>query len=216
MNRLLILLFVVAASCSPKKPKESSNETTAVAIELIGKINIGSIPKSDNYQIYQWNDHTVIFGKFDVDSISRALTKQFYPETVKVYRDPLYVFDKSQRCENPETASQWRHYLLTANLVEDPEMQQEYRHYHEVQFDEWPEVAQGFCNANFQQLLVYENNRQLLLVISIPADKTLNELNPLTTKDNPRMDEWNAMMGKYQEGIPGTGPDEVWVFLEEI
>jgi hypothetical protein len=55
-----------------------------------------------------------------------------------------------------------------------------------------------------------------MLVISIPADKTLDELNPKTVENNPRMDEWNQIMGKYQEGIEETEPDEKWVFLSEV
>jgi hypothetical protein len=55
-----------------------------------------------------------------------------------------------------------------------------------------------------------------MLVISIPKGKTLEELNPKTTENNPRMDEWNSIMKKYQEGIEGTAPGEVWVFLKPL
>jgi hypothetical protein len=55
-----------------------------------------------------------------------------------------------------------------------------------------------------------------MLVISIPKGENLDTLNPLTTKDNPKMDEWNDLMKKYQEGIPGTKRNEVWVFLSPV
>jgi hypothetical protein len=55
-----------------------------------------------------------------------------------------------------------------------------------------------------------------MLVISIPKGGSLDKLNPKTTENNPRVDEWNKIMSKYQEGIPGTKPGEVWVFLNEI
>ena len=106
--------------------------------------------------------------------------------------------------------------LLTANLVEDEKLQKEYIQYHNTQFEEWPEVAQGFCNANFQQLQVFKNGRQLMLVISIPKGSSLDELNPKTTENNPRVNDWNDIMKKYQTGIGGTNPDETWVFLEKI
>jgi hypothetical protein len=44
----------------------------------------------------------------------------------------------------------------------------------------------------------------------------LDKLNPKTSENNPRVDEWNAIMKKYQEGIPGTKPGEVWVFLKPV
>jgi L-rhamnose mutarotase len=98
--------------------------------------------------------------------------------------------------------------------VKDPKLQQEYLNYHATQFQKWPEVSKGFCNANFQQLLVFKNGRQLMLVISIPKGESLDKLNPKTTENNPRVNEWNKLMKKYQEGIPGTKPGEVWVFFK--
>ena len=56
----------------------------------------------------------------------------------------------------------------------------------------------------------------MVLVISIPKGKTLDELNPKTTQNNPKMDEWNNIMKKYQEGILGTKKGETWVFLKQL
>ena len=41
-------------------------------------------------------------------------------------------------------------------------------------------------------------------------------MNKKTTKNNPRVDEWNNLMKKYQRGIQGTKPGETWVFLEKF
>ena len=73
-----------------------------------------------------------------------------------------------------------------------------------------------FCNADFQQLLIFRNGRQLVLVISIPKGESLDKLNPKTTENNPRVNEWNKLMGKYQEGLPGAGVGVKWVFLERV
>jgi L-rhamnose mutarotase len=103
---------------------------------------------------------------------------------------------------------------MTANLVEDTVLQAEYMDYHARQPELFPEVAQGFCNASFQQVLVFRNGRQLMLVISIPAGEKLDDLNPKTMENNPRVDDWNAIMAHYQEGIEGTPPGTTWVVLE--
>jgi hypothetical protein len=79
-------------------------------------------------------------------------------------------------------AAQWDNIILTANLVADPKLQQEYLNYHATQFQKWPEVSNGFCNAQFQQLLVFKSGRQLMLIISIPKGESLDKLNPLTSK----------------------------------
>ncbi|MNR41583.1 L-fucose mutarotase [compost metagenome] len=104
---------------------------------------------------------------------------------------------------------------MSTNLVKDKQLQKEYLDHHATQFEKWPEVAKGFCNADFQQLRIFKNGRQLMLVISIPKGASLDELNPRTTLNNPKVDDWNNLMKKYQEGIEGTKPGEVWVFFSK-
>jgi len=167
--------------------------------------------------VWQWNNHYVIFGKIQDVTVFRGKVQKLFPAAeVKIYYDLVYAFSKQKHCPDKTVANEWEHILLTANLVADSKKQQEYIAYHRTQFEKWPEVAQGFCNADFQQLIVYRSGRQLMLVISIPKGKTLDELNPRTVENNPKMVEWNRIMGQYQEGIEGTSGGEVWVFLKQF
>ncbi|GGF11844.1 L-rhamnose mutarotase [Hymenobacter cavernae] len=166
--------------------------------------------------VRRWQNHLVIYGPAEkIRQVHKQLGTSYGKATVKLYSAPFYKFDR-QRCTDKAVSKQWDNVLLTANLVRDPAKQQEYLAYHATQFQKWPEVGQGFCNASFQQLLVFRNGRQLMLVISIPHGANLDELNPKTTLNNPRVDDWNALMKQYQEGLPGTKPGEVWVFLQPI
>jgi hypothetical protein len=166
--------------------------------------------------VYQWNNHLVVFGKLkDVSLLKRELVIGYPGCTIKVFQKPFYDFDRKRCCGNNGLAKDWNNILLTANLVTDPRLQQEYMNYHATQFQKWPEVANGFCNADFQQVLVFRNGRQLILVISIPKGESLDKLNPKTAENNPKVDQWNRLMRKYQEGMPGTKPGEVWVYLKQ-
>ncbi|WP_340114635.1 L-rhamnose mutarotase [Maribellus mangrovi] len=229
MKYLPVLLVVfITAACGQKNQKKTDEEivlskSNSIAIEFILKDEVGknallNLLKATPMECYQWKNHVVLFGNAaDTAGIVPSIKQSGLTAKIKRYNSPMYIFDKASRCPDTTTAPKpWKNYLLTANLVEDSALQQEYVNYHAAQFDEWPEVAQGFCNANFQQLLVYKNGRQLLLVISVPADKTLDELDPLTLENNPRMMEWNNIMSTYQEGIEGTAPYETWVFLEKV
>lgn len=166
--------------------------------------------------LYQWNNHYVIFDKVsDVFVLRERLRKAFPSTVVKTYDDLFYEFNRDHCGEKAKTA-EWDHVLLTADLVADTKLQKEYMDYHATQFEKWPEVSRGFCNADFQQLLLFRNGRQLMLVISIPKGASLDKLNPKTTENNPGMNEWNALMKKYQQGINGTAPGETWVFLKQL
>jgi hypothetical protein len=196
----------------------------SVAVELIGKdLDVKKIKSTIKgfrivgEEMYQWEDHLVIYGLMNQPKrVKRKLGLAFPALQIKIYENPVYDFQNLERCKDSKPASEWENIVLTANLVDDKKMQQEYVDYHATQFEKWPEIAKGFCNADFQQLQVFKNGRQLMLVISIPKGENLDKLNPKTTENNPRVDDWNALMKKYQTGIEGTKPGEVWNFLKKI
>lgn len=213
---------------APKKeasPSPQALSTKPYIIEIISALDSAKLLKLKDilkeYKIagqhlYQWQNHFVIYDSInDKTALKKELENEFGKSGLKLYDSAFYKFDRSH-CTTRTSAKKWKDYLLTANLVKDTTLQNEYLAYHATQFEKWPEVAQGFCNASFQQLLVFKNGRQLMLVISVPEGKTLDELNPKTTENNPRITEWNSLMKKYQEGIEGTAPGETWVFLKPV
>ncbi|WP_243651058.1 L-rhamnose mutarotase [Hymenobacter gummosus] len=205
-------------------PAQSPGETSVLVLTTFDhKLPSSSVVEAACRQqgvagcsLYRWQNHLYVYGPAaGVAKLPRALHEAYPKAGIKLYAAPFYRFDR-RRCTDQGTAGQWTNILLTAQLVADTVKQNEYMQYHATQFEQWPEVSQGFCNARFQQLLLFRQGRRLLLVISIPKGTTLAELNPLTTRNNPRVDEWNRRMSQYQEGLPGTRPGEVWVFPQPV
>ena len=214
-----------AYSYNRNEVKLSINEERDEVIELVVKDNatfsLDSLRRflisyhMDANRIFSWKNHHVIYSKVkDIAVMQGKLQKNFPNTDVRVFHDMFYQYDRRD-CGEKIVEQELTHVLLTANMVADPKLQSEYLEAHATQRKLWPEVAQGFCNADFQRLQLFRNGRQLMLVISIPKGKSLDELNPKTTLNNPRMDAWNAKMKKYQEGIQGTAPGETWVFLTQ-
>lgn len=171
----------------------------------------------DSNAVYQWKNRFVVYARMqDVGVMEGRIQKRFPGTTVKAYYDLFYQYHKKQHCSDKELAGEWDHFIITANLVADTQKQQQYLEDHATQFEKWPEVVKGFCNAGFQQLLLFKHDRQLMLIISVPKGKTLAELDPKTTENNPRVHEWNKRMSRYQEGIEGTVKGEVWVELRKL
>ncbi|MBL7737961.1 MAG: right-handed parallel beta-helix repeat-containing protein [Chitinophagaceae bacterium] len=202
---------------------EEHNEVIELVVKNGKTLDLAKLKKllaenrMDSSAIYHWQNHYVIFDKVQDIAVMQGRLQNHFPEAeVKAYHDMFYEFSKKKHCTDIATTTEWDHVLLTANLVADTKKQQEYLDYHAVQFEKWPDIAKGFCRGDFQQLLLFRNGRQLVLVISIPKGKTLDELNPKTTENNPKMKEWNRIMGKYQEGIEGTKPNETWMFLKQL
>ena len=200
-------------------------EDKSVVFELIfkndnipGNKDLENFAKENNLKassIYKWNNRLVIYtSSLKVESLQQTL-KRLNAQEIKLYDNLFYDFNREKNCGNKPVA-EWDNIILSANLIEDEKMQKEYLDYHKTQFEKWPEISKGFCNAEFQRLAIFKKNRQLMLIISIPKGKKLDDLNPKTTLNNPKVDEWNSIMKKYQEGIEGTKPDEVWVYFKPI
>ena len=207
-----IIVISVLASCA-----QTEKTTLASIIEIVGIDTVFHQQlKTLDLQatLYQWKNHLVVFGVFqDATNIQKQIAAVYPEASVRLYEHPFYVFDRRQ-CDKSAHAGRWSHTVMTAHLVADTVLQREYMNYHARQTELFPEVAHGFCRADFQQLLLFRNGRQLMLVISIPEGENLDDLNPKTTENNPRVDDWNTLMAKYQEGIEGTAPEETWVVLE--
>ena len=197
-----------------------------LCIEIIAKPNASLNPASlknicaknkiPEQDIFEWKKHLVVYDTLQMPKDLQKEIANAYPDCeVKVYSKLVYEFNESH-CSNAKNSRQWTNILMTANLVKDTSMQHDYLNYHATQFEKWPEVAKGFCNADFQQVIVLKNGRQLMLVISLQKGKTLDELNPKTSENNPRVDQWNSIMKKYQEGIEGAKPGETWVVLKPV
>ncbi len=188
------------------------------ADKLPGNNTLKTFAKENNLlasSIYKWSNRLVIYtSSLKVESLKQTL-KRLDATEIKLYDNLFYDFNRKNNCGDKAVA-EWDNIILSANLVNDEKMQKEYLAYHKTQFEKWPEISKGFCNAEFQRLAIFKNDRQLMLIISIPKGKKLDDLNPKTTENNPKVDEWNAIMKKYQEGIEGTKPDEVWVFFKPI
>jgi hypothetical protein len=215
----LILFFMfVSVIAAAQRPA-----TKPIIIEIISPkgdyFHFGSFADMKDLGIEtvkQWNNRVVVFANAPYVKVLVDVLKHDYPgKQVILFENPFYNFNRKY-CDGKGSVKHWDNIILSANLVADPKLQQKYLNYHATQFQKWPEVSKGFCKAQFQQLLAFKSGRQLMLVISIPKGKSLDKLNPLTTKNNPRVNEWNNLMKKYQEGIEGTKKGEVWVFFKNV
>ncbi|SDT16649.1 protein of unknown function [Mucilaginibacter mallensis] len=219
LKRLFVLLLIGIGFMTVYAQSPMSNP---VIVEIVAKssaFKFGAFADMKGYgieNIQQWNNRVIVYANTDrLQQLKDRLTKEYPADQVILFENPFYNFNRKY-CSDKTVAKKWDNIILSANLVKDQKLQQEYLNYHAKQFQKWPEVSQGFCNADFQQLLVFKTGRQLMLVISIPKGESLDKLNPLTTKNNPRVNDWNNMMKKYQEGIYGTKKGEVWVFFKDV
>jgi len=217
---ILCLVFVLIFSGCSSKQIQSPSILEIIDVDYrFSTKSLKSFSNENNIDtssIYEWQNHWLIYGDLkDMGKIKTKLETQYPRLIIKLYDKPFYNFNR-QKYSNKKPAEEWDNIIMTANLVDDTTRQREYLEYHRTQFEKWPEISTGFSNANFQQVLVFRNGRQLMLIISIPKGESLDKLNPKTVENNPRVDTWNSIMSHYQEGIEDAPKGTTWVLFKTV
>lgn len=216
------LLFLLGGCHAARQNQVGEYQAVQVILKEGDSLSIRKLKEvwavhSTRGNLYRWRDRFIFYAEQKhVVNFYDQVKEQLPSVKRTLFSVPFYVFDR----QNCETASlkeeESEHILLSANLVQDTNMQKDYLDYHRKQFEEWPEVSKGFCNAEFKQILLFKEGQQLLLVIDIPKGADFEDLNKKTVEHNPRVAEWNRLMSAYQEGLPGTETGEVWVRFERM
>ena len=93
-------------------------------------------------------------------------------------------------------------HCLAVDLVNDPAFISEYDDYHKKV---WPEIIKSLHDSGIVQMDIYRVENRLFMVIDTTDDFTFGRKASMDAA-NPMVQKWEAMMGKYQQAIPGTKP----------
>jgi len=105
-----------------------------------------------------------------------------------------------------------KRYCLGLDLVDDDKLIAEYEAYHQ---SVWPEIKKSIVDSGIIQMEVYRFSNRLFMIMEVDdrfnfADKSAADAS------NPRVQEWEQLMWKYQQAIPGTKPGDKWVLMDKI
>jgi len=105
-----------------------------------------------------------------------------------------------------------RRYCLTLDLKDDPELIAEYKRYHQKI---WPEITRSIKEAGIEDMEIYLLGTRMFMIMevneafSFEAKKEADEL-------NPKVQEWEALMWRFQQSLPEAKPGEKWLLMERI
>ncbi|MFC0773959.1 L-rhamnose mutarotase [Terrimonas alba] len=105
-----------------------------------------------------------------------------------------------------------KRYCLALDLVNDEKLIAEYEKYHK---DVWPEIKKSITDAGIVQMEIYRFTNRLIMIIE--ATDEFNFANKgAADAANPKVQEWETLMWKHQQAIPGAKPGEKWVLMNKI
>jgi L-rhamnose mutarotase len=103
-------------------------------------------------------------------------------------------------------------YCLALDLVDDPVLIAEYEAYHK---DVWPEIKKSITDAGIVQMEIYRFANRLFMIMEVTEEFNFAEKGAADAS-NPKVQEWEQLMWKYQQAIPGSKPGEKWVLMDKI
>lgn len=107
-----------------------------------------------------------------------------------------------------------RRYCLTLDLKNDPELIQQYKHWHEDK-NIWPEIPRGIREVGFREMEIYLRGTRMFMIVE--ADESV-DFNAAMTKmaTLPRQRDWAAFVAKFQQQLPDAKGDEKWMMMERV
>ena len=102
---------------------------------------------------------------------------------------------------------------LSLNLKDDPAVIDSYKKYHE---DVWPDVKQSLHAVGVHQMKIWLVGRRLVMVIDVDDEFEPATHFPRYYELHPKVKEWEAIMGKYQEPLPEAKEGELWTMMEQV
>ena len=103
-------------------------------------------------------------------------------------------------------------YCLALDLVNDEKLIAEYEAYHQKI---WPEIKKSIVEAGIEQMEIYRFANRLFMIMEVNAEFNFANKSAADAM-NPKVQEWEALMWKYQQAMPGAKQEEKWVLMNKI
>jgi L-rhamnose mutarotase len=103
-------------------------------------------------------------------------------------------------------------YCLALDLKDDPTLIAEYEQWHR---QVWPEIIESITSTGIELLDIYRTGNRLFMIIEASDDFSF-EQKAKSDASNPKVQEWEALMWKFQEALPWAKKGEKWVRMEKI
>ena len=103
-------------------------------------------------------------------------------------------------------------YCLTLDLQDDPAKIAEYKRHHEKI---WPEVRDSLFAAGIKDMEIYLTGTHLFMIMDV-TDEFSFERKAQMDSSNPKVLEWEALMGNFQAVPEGADPVKRWTVLERV
>lgn len=105
-----------------------------------------------------------------------------------------------------------KRYCLALDLKNDPQLIAEYEKYHEKI---WDEITLSIKESGIVDMEIYRLGNRLFMIMETD-DNFSFEAKAKADAENPKVQEWESLMWKYQQALPMAKEGEKWILMDKI
>ena len=105
-----------------------------------------------------------------------------------------------------------KRYCFALDLKDDAGLIREYEEYHSAV---WPEILESIRKSGVLDMEIYRTGTRLFMIMDT-HDSFRFEKKAEMDASNAKVQEWEELMWKYQQQMPGARPGEKWMLLDRI
>ncbi|MFX1703984.1 L-rhamnose mutarotase [Chitinophaga sp. CC14] len=107
-----------------------------------------------------------------------------------------------------------KRYCLALDLKDNPELIAEYEYWHRAE-NGWPEVRKSILDAGIVEMQIYRTGNRLMMIMET-NDQYDETAKSASDAANPKVQEWEQLMWKFQQPLPWAKEGEKWLLMEQI
>ena len=103
-------------------------------------------------------------------------------------------------------------HCFALDLINDVELISAYKKHHK---NVWPEIAKSITDSGIVNLEIYLVENRLFMIMEVNDSFSFEKKDEMDT-NNPKVQEWETLMWKYQQALPTAKDGEKWLLMDQI
>ncbi|RZA01796.1 MAG: L-rhamnose mutarotase [Sphingobacteriaceae bacterium] len=107
-----------------------------------------------------------------------------------------------------------KRYCFALDLFDDEKLIAEYEHWHKAE-NGWPEIKKSILDSHITDMEIYRTGNRLFMIMEV-SDNYSADAKAEADASNPKVQEWEQLMWKFQQPLPWAKEGEKWVPMDLI
>ena len=103
-------------------------------------------------------------------------------------------------------------FCFTLDLKDDPKLIAQYKRYHEKV---WPEIVESIKGSGIEDMEIYLLGTRMFMIMEV-SDTFSFDKKAKADVQNPKVQEWEELMWRFQQALPQAKKGEKWLRMERI